>query len=277
MMNSVFEPQNLEVSYHWTTIPDIERSTIEQWKQMANGKGINVSDTRMSHRINRNKIEEALQKHIKMIENVQSEVSKLLECMLKPYVFVLTDLQGIVLSVYAWGQLADMLDSDKNFGMGTSFAMEHAGVNAISMAIELEECVYIRGSEHDLELFSTWNCLCGPLRIGEKIIGYLDMSFADSEDLILAGTMFEHLLRRISENLVNLCPVVKREYIYNEFNSFKLSPREKEVGYSWLMNHSTLQMAKEMDIAEGTVRNMLKKVYIKTGVHDKGQFFRRFL
>lgn len=276
-MNSVFGSNVLEPSYYWMTISDIESSIIERWRQSVKAKGLNMSHTRMPHRINLNKIEEVLKRNNKMIEIVQLEVSELLECMLKPYIFILTDPQGVVLAVHGQTQLVDILDLINNIGVGTSFAMGHAGLNAISMAIELMKCIFTRGVEHDLEIFSTWNCLCSTVRVGEEIIGYLDMSFAETEDLILAGSMFEHLLRSICGKLLDLCPGVKREHIYNQFNIHKLSQREKEVGYYWLMNHSTLRMAEEMGIAEGTVRNVLKKIYIKTRVNDKGQFFRKFL
>jgi transcriptional regulator of acetoin/glycerol metabolism len=276
-MNSVFDNRAVHVNHHWLTTSDIARSRMTTWSQMARDAGLEVSAARMPHRIQMDMMEKVLQEHQKTIDIVEFELSRLIECMIKPYIFILTNPKGVVLSVHAWEQLVEDLDRDNNLGVGTSFAMEHAGVNAISLSMEAMESVYIRGSEHDLEIFSNWNCLCGPIRIGEEIIGYLDMSFAESEDLILAGSMFEHILRNICVDLENLCLKVKKDQIYDKFDTYKLTPREKEVGYSWLMNHSTLRMAEELGIAEGTVRNMLKKVYLKTGVNDKGQFFRRFL
>jgi transcriptional regulator of acetoin/glycerol metabolism/DNA-binding CsgD family transcriptional regulator len=276
-MNSVFESQVLDMSYHWTTISDIDCATLEKWKQNTRDIGLNVYSTRMPFRMKLDKMVEVLKEHINMMDIVQMKIEKLLECMIKPYIFILTDIDGVVLSVHAKDELADILNRKQNIGVGTSFAMEYAGVNAISTAMERKESVFVLGSEHDLKMFSEWSCLCSPIRVGKEIIGYLDMSFATNEDAILAGSMFEHLLRGICGNLEELCPAVRREQIYNTFDDFKLSPREKEIGYCWLMNHSTLRISEELGIAEGTVRNVLKKVYSKTGVNDKGQFFRRFL
>ncbi len=46
--------------------------------------------------------------------------------------------------------------------------------------------------------------------------------------------------------------------------------------YGWLMNYSVLRIASEMGIAEGTVRSLIKKVYAKTKISNKGQFMRVF-
>ncbi|WP_274654471.1 helix-turn-helix transcriptional regulator [Paenibacillus humicola] len=42
------------------------------------------------------------------------------------------------------------------------------------------------------------------------------------------------------------------------------------------MNYSVLRIASEMGIAEGTVRSLIKKVYAKTKISNKGQFMRVF-
>ncbi|MNY72210.1 Bacterial regulatory protein, luxR family [compost metagenome] len=62
-----------------------------------------------------------------------------------------------------------------------------------------------------------------------------------------------------------------------QFQMYNLTPREREVAYAWLNNQSVLKIANKMGITEGTVRNMLKKVYAKTKVGDKGQYFRKFM
>ena len=59
-------------------------------------------------------------------------------------------------------------------------------------------------------------------------------------------------------------PILKLEIVDKQFQMYKLTPREREVAYAWLSNQSALQISNNMGISEGTVRNMLKKVYAKT-------------
>ncbi|RAP74550.1 hypothetical protein DL346_21035 [Paenibacillus montanisoli] len=43
------------------------------------------------------------------------------------------------------------------------------------------------------------------------------------------------------------------------------------------MNYSALRIANEMGITEGTVRNLIKRIYAKTKISDKGQFITTFV
>jgi transcriptional regulator of acetoin/glycerol metabolism len=224
-----------------------------------------------------NKMMDVLRENARVIQIVNQQISLITKSMNKSIVFILTNINGVVLAVHGREEMINKLDIEQNLGIGTSFIMEHAGVNAISVAKELKEDVFVRGSEHNLKMFSEWSCFCGPIRSEEGIIAYLDMSFAKHEDHFLAGLVFDLVMRNIHYTIQSTSPVLQKEKIYDNFNNFKLSPREKEIGYGWLMNHSALRMAKELGIVEGTVRNVLKNVYRKTGVCDKGQFIRRFM
>jgi DNA-binding CsgD family transcriptional regulator len=61
------------------------------------------------------------------------------------------------------------------------------------------------------------------------------------------------------------------------FGEYGLSPREREIAYFWALNMGGLQIAARLGIAESTVRSVIKNIYRKTGVSDKGQFMRKFL
>ncbi|WP_420849594.1 helix-turn-helix transcriptional regulator [Paenibacillus montanisoli] len=61
------------------------------------------------------------------------------------------------------------------------------------------------------------------------------------------------------------------------FDKYGLSNREKQAAYGWLMNYSALRIANEMGITEGTVRNLIKRIYAKTKISDKGQFITTFV
>lgn len=69
----------------------------------------------------------------------------------------------------------------------------------------------------------------------------------------------------------------QKEQLEGNLNGFKLAPREKEVARLWLENRSVLYIASKYNITEGTVRNVIKKVYRKVGVQDKGDFYKKLL
>lgn len=70
---------------------------------------------------------------------------------------------------------------------------------------------------------------------------------------------------------------MKRETLNKQLEEYKLTNKGKR-GCSRLVKQSEcLKIASSMGITEGIVRNMLKKVYAKTHVGDKGQYFRKFM
>jgi DNA-binding CsgD family transcriptional regulator len=171
-------------------------------------------------------------------------------------------------------ELVEPLDQKYNVGAGSLFTIGNAGMNAISVAIELKDWVFLSGAEHDLQLFKQWNCFCSPVRQHGEIIGYIDMSFSVRDDHFLMASLFTNTLQGMEAELETSD---QRALVCERFQIYRLSPREKEVGYMWLNNYSALRIASELGITEGTVRNVIKKIYRKTEVCDKGQFMRKFI
>lgn len=81
----------------------------------------------------------------------------------------------------------------------------------------------------------------------------------------------------IEDKLITLCPQTARERVLNHLKQYHLTPRKREVAYFWLMNYSVLRIAHELGITEGSVRNVIKKVYSKTEVDNQGQFISEFM
>ncbi|WP_168119628.1 helix-turn-helix transcriptional regulator [Paenibacillus sp. HB172176] len=197
--------------------------------------------------------------------------------MFSSVLFMLTTCDGVVLSIFGRDKLVEQMNEMHNVRGGTIFSLEQTGINAITVARMTKEWVYVSGREHDLEMFSSWSCFCSPVYHNGKIIAYLDMSLSDENDPMLAAGYFGLVLQGIERDLKRSCPENRKKEIYKQFEPFNLTPREKEVGYFWLINQGALQIGMQLGITEGTVRNVIKKVYAKTKVSDKGQYMREFL
>ncbi len=164
-----------------------------------------------------------------------------------------------------------------NVGKGTSFALEHAGINAISLSMQLDTLVAVKGLEHSLTFFSKWSCMCSPIKIGNQIRGYLNLSVSLTENLCFVASLLKRLISDIESRPMLADPMSKKVLIYEHFDLFSLTNREKEIGFGWLQNQSTLQISLALGISEATVRHTLKKVYSKTKCHDRGGFIKKFM
>lgn len=192
-----------------------------------------------------------------------------------PHLFLLTDTEGVAIYIQSRQELCDALE---RIGLteGVSFSREQLGINGISMAVEQQTIVAVRGQEHDLKVFWPFNCLCVPIRVGQQAVGYLDLSFSQRHEIEFAIPILLRIVGKIEERLGGAISENGKQRLFELFDQYRLTPREKEAAYGWLRNYSVLRIAEEMNITEGTVRNMIKKVYAKTKMNDKGQFIRTF-
>lgn len=260
----------------WQTVSSINRNLLKDWdihRQCLQQQHY-YKQSRMEERI----AGEQLLNHIKNNHSLIAAATKHCEIamssMYKSVIFIITSVSGVVLAIAGPQEITESLNQQYNVGKGSLFSIKNAGLNAISIAIELENWVFLSGAEHDFQLFKEWNCFCSPIRQNGNTMGYLDMSFSVRDDHLLMASLFTTTLRGIEAEL-GACD--QRNSICERFQSYQLSPRETEIGYMWLNNYSALRIASELGIAEGTVRNVIKKVYRKTEVCDKGQFMRKFL
>lgn len=273
-MSFTFKLETAKNQQPWKTISSLDKKILDNWDELRQLSKHYYKQSLMNKRITG----ELLQHYIKKDESVIATVSKNCEQttfgMLKSAIFIFTNTQGIVLSISGPEELIHSLNQMHNLGVGSIFTVQNAGLNAISMSIELKDWFFLSGNEHDLKLFKEWNCFCSPVRQNGEIIGYLDMSFSLKDDHILMSTLFSLTLKSI-EDVLGVYD--QRKLIYEKFKNYRLSPREKEIGYMWINNFSALRIANELGIAEGTVRNVIKKIYSKTKVGDKVQFIREFI
>lgn len=260
----------------WQTVSSLDHSLLMGWNEhrQCPQQQSYYMKSRMKDRIAGERLQQQKKRHQSLIEVATKHCNTAMSSMYKSVIFFVTTVDGAVLTIAGPQEIMDSLNRYYNVGEGSLFTIQNAGLNAISIAVELEEWVFLSGADHDLELFKEWNCFCSPIRRHGKIIGYFDMSFSVRDDHLLMASLFRNTLDGIEAELQRSD---QRELVCERFQSYRLSPREKEVGYMWLNNYSALRIASELGITEGTVRNMIKKVYKKTEVNDKGQFMRKFL
>ncbi|WP_051412019.1 helix-turn-helix transcriptional regulator [Halonatronum saccharophilum] len=77
------------------------------------------------------------------------------------------------------GEKMESSFNDKIIKVGTSFAEDSCGTNAISMAMWLKRDVYLKPKEHYCDFLKGWHCYALPILVDNKIIGYLDLSTID--------------------------------------------------------------------------------------------------
>lgn len=216
------------------------------------------------------------ERHRALIQSVRDQTEEFLDCCPQVLITMLADDQGRLLDVMGDEETLQLL-SKSNIGSGTSFAMEHIGINAISASMKTGRMIVVEGAEHHLKLFAGWTCVCAPVTCNSQIVGYLDLSIGNGADVAFAALLLRQMIKHVEAVLLTDCPHRHKEKVYEQFNKYGLTPRESEIGYRWLNNQPTTQISAELYISEGTVRNMIKKVYAKTETREKGRFIRKFM
>ncbi|GKS09873.1 hypothetical protein YDYSY3_08730 [Paenibacillus chitinolyticus] len=272
---NLFDPSE-SVQHTWYCLADICPIKARKWMESFDVRGICSDTIRLNDRLSSPDIEHLTQRYEWLISIAREELAALNIAIFVPHVFVISDPYGIAIELIGKEDTIVGLELI-NFGVGTSFAIESTGFNAISLAMKLESTTVVQGKEHSLDLFQNWSCICVPIRLNGAVYGYVDFSFNTNMDVTFAVTLIEKTVCLIEKKLERKNPEYKLEKMEKLFEQFGLTKREKEIACGWLQNKSVMDMANVLGITEGTIRNMLKKVYAKTGVCNKGDFFRKFL
>ncbi|GAA0137427.1 hypothetical protein YSY43_42680 [Paenibacillus sp. YSY-4.3] len=271
-MKSVFSYQTALPDGHWVYLKDMNQRTIQQWNCSFALSGHHVYMDQLKC-ISEEEIIQRLDAHKELISVVEEELKALHRFLIRPFIFILTDTEGVTLSLSGPEHVIASL-KEHNVRVGSLFDIKHAGINALSVTMETSRIAVIRGEEHHLKLFAGWSCICAPIHINGEIKGYLDMSLSVNEDITYVIPLLQQLIDRVKGRWPD--PELRKQAIYHAFDQCGLTKREKEIGYLWMHNHSVGQIAKMLYIAPGTVKNTLKNVYKKANVRDKGEFIIKF-
>jgi transcriptional regulator of acetoin/glycerol metabolism len=210
-----------------------------------------------------------------MISSIRSEMNKLSQLISIPYVVFLTDRAGTILELVCSSPgTRDEMDQAE-LRPGVSLCRQHAGMNAVSLAMEMNCIGVVRGPEHSGLAFQNWNCVCAPLQDDDIVYGYVDISFNRGEPIEFAIPFVQQIAENIMEKWMEKNPEMQEYRLEAALREYKLTAREQDVARLWLLEKSALHIANDLGISEGTVRNMLKSIYSKMRVNDRWQFVKR--
>ena len=256
----------------WTTIRDLSPSLLQGYREhFAKRPSATLfqpeDDVRFEKRKCRNE---------RLIQIARHEIGRWDGLLPVAYFFLLADEEGYAIHLHCPSELSRPLQK-AGLREGVCFSLLHLGINGISMAMERQTIVAVRGQEHDVELLHSLNCLCVPIRSKDQTVGYLDMSFSRQHEIEFAIPILLQIVDKIERKLSDDAEEKGKQRLFEVFDQYRLTAREKEAAYGWLRNYSALRIAEEMGITEGTVRNLIKKVYAKTKQGDKGNFIQEFI
>ncbi|WP_434748812.1 LuxR C-terminal-related transcriptional regulator [Paenibacillus amylolyticus] len=218
-------------------------------------------------------LKERLKFNSKVLKLFRSKLDMLEGQFFYPHLFFLVDLEGIVLDIHG----VDSLHPDLEpliVRPGSSMSMESGGINAISIAIKTGENIFLEGDEHQLRFFKNWLCLCSPIKVQGEIVAFLNFSrhtpFVYDSIFALVSSIVASIEYELELELQT------HNQIDNLFDTYCFTAREREVANLWLQNKGALYIGEKLGITEGTVRNFVKKIYMKSGVNDRGGFMQKF-
>ena len=276
-MAITFEVETEKVKQPWRTITSLDIKLLKDCDTYRQSEPHYYNQITFKERLSGIQLHHYYKNNELYMDTVKKHCENAYASMIKSILFVFTTPDGVVLSLTGPQELIRSLDQQHNLGEGSVFTVQHAGLNAISFSMQMKDWVYVSGAEHDFNVVKDCDCFCSPVRENGEVIGYLGMSFSMEEDHLLMAALFSMTLKYIEEELEKQSSSSSKAVVYDRFQQYRLSPREKEIGYLWMNNYSALRIASELGLTEGTVRNVIKNVYRKAEVSDKGQFIRKFL
>lgn len=215
--------------------------------------------------------------HKAMIAAIRNEMNRFSQYITLPYVIFLTDRRGRILErVCSSPELQEEMNRAE-FRIGVSLCRQQSGLNAVSLAMEMNCIGVVRGTEHSEAGFGEWNCICAPLKAEGQVYGYVDISFNRREQIEFAIPFIQQIAENITGRWMESHPEMQQFRLENSFQEYKLTAREQDVARLWLLEKSALHISSELGISEGTVRNMLKSIYSKMKVNDRWQFAKRLV
>ncbi|PQP84242.1 hypothetical protein C0Q44_06530 [Paenibacillus sp. PCH8] len=210
----------------------------------------------------------------KIIKKIQLELEILQEQFTFPYLFILADLEGVILDLWGEGSLHWSMKPLK-LKKGSLINLQSSGINALSISIQTGERIFLTGTEHKPTLLQDWKCLCLPISVNGTIFAYLNFNFFSihmyNTSFALLAAIVQHVEKELESERID------EEHKCGVFETYHFTERERAVATLWLHNKGALYISGELGITEGTVRNFVKKIYAKCNVRDRVSFIQKFL
>lgn len=212
-----------------------------------------------------------------MVMSTREEILEISRFIPIPYVVFLADEEGWILDLICSSRKLQETVDLAGLGRGINLSKRYSGLNAVSLAMEMKCIGVVRGEEHSDPAFRNWNCVCAPLVLDGGTQGYVDISFHVDQHIDFAIPFVQQLVENVAyKRMVKNEGLQKfrRDAVLGEY---KLTAREKEVASLWLLDKSALHISSSLGISEGSVRNVVKSIYIKMNVNDRSQFAKKLM
>ncbi len=193
-----------------------------------------------------------------------------------PFAALLTDENGLILEIFNYSLPLDTAE----ISIGKSLALRNAGITAVSRAIENNGMERVCGCEQSRPALQNWNCVSAPVCYQGRTLGFVNLSFQKDHSAEFAAPLLHLLCSNVSRHCeqISVSPETYSalSHLEKHWTSLGLSPRELQAARLWFSQKSALYIASELGIKEGTVRNMIQRIYTKTNVSDRSSFIKKF-
>jgi len=196
-----------------------------------------------------------------IIDAFRKNVNSIFKQLKERYVFLLTDTDGYLLEMVYEKEIYNNLDKS-GFKIGTSFKEESCGTNAISLAMRLNQLVYLEPEQHYCNIFKEWYCIAIPLIVDDEIIGYLDLSTIKDSMVDEMMVVVELLAYKIVSDYVSM--------VGNKVNNSKVKLTEEQLEVLKLVTkgYKDIAIAEELGISINTInyhkRNIFRKLDVRS-------------
>jgi transcriptional regulator of acetoin/glycerol metabolism len=189
-------------------------------------------------------------------------MDKIIPHLEKKYVFLLTDANGVLLSIKS---SINLLKETYEYGIkpGMLFTEESIGTNAISLAMDLKKTIYIIPTDHYCDLLKRWYCYARPISFNDSLIGYFDVSTIEqpmiSESIIIADLICDNIIKALKADIQRLSQQL--------ISSVNLGEQDLRILELIAQGHTEQAISLDMQISINTVRYHKKKIFRYMDVH----------
>ncbi|KAA8748164.1 MULTISPECIES: LuxR C-terminal-related transcriptional regulator [Paenibacillus] len=197
-----------------------------------------------------------------LIHAFQNSLSDIKENLTGTYLFLLTDMDGVLLSMDYSPDLETVVEGSP-IRPGMIFTAQSCGVNAISVTMDSNEPVLLLPEQHESPYFQSWHCYAAPLSMGSQHFGYLDVSTINADmqgELIAIAKLIPAYMQNSYQNQQAAEPCHKPAV---EFTERQLTILEMIAG-----GLTVKAIALKLKIKECTVNHHKKVIFNKLGVQS---------
>ncbi|PKP58643.1 helix-turn-helix transcriptional regulator [Candidatus Atribacteria bacterium HGW-Atribacteria-1] len=220
--------------------------------------GLNPTINKPQHFLSGRRLEEKLSKYDEFIKVFRDCIASITNLITGDHFFLLTDEDLILLSIAGDNSLTKRLINN-GIKPGISLQENSCGINALCLASQLKQPVYLTPEQHFCKFFQTWYCAAVPLKILDKTIGYLDVSAIaydmQKEQLAIVKLLSDKILNKLK---------------FSQFSKYenKLSKQQKEILDLLATGKTEDEIANKLFCTKETIKYHKHQIFTKLDVKN---------